>query len=203
MTTHGVIVLAAGDSRRLGQPKQQLRLHGQTLEQRAVALAAATGPAELLLVRRAADSAPLPTSIAPPLRRIVAPAGGMGRSLAAAVAASQLVNAGWLVLVVDQPGLDGGHLEALLRLWHADPTRPVASAYADTFGVPAVLPWCWREHLLRLDADQGARALLRAEPELRCIRAPVLAEDLDRPADLQRFAGLRADWKSSSSGQFQ
>jgi molybdenum cofactor cytidylyltransferase len=197
MSAHGAIVLAAGLSQRLGQPKQQLRYQGQTLEEHAVALAAATRPAELLLVRAGTDGSPLPAlpqPPAPPLQLVIAPAGGMGRSLAAAVASSQLVGAGWLVLLVDQPGLDEAHLEALLRLWRTDPSRAVASAYADTCGVPAILPYSWRQWLLQLDGDQGARALLRAEPELRSISAPVLAQDLDEAEDLQRFLG-----ESSSS----
>ncbi len=201
MSAHGAIVLAAGLSQRLGRPKQQLRYQGRTLEARAVALAAATGPTELLLVRAATDGSPLPAlpqPPAPPLQLVIAPAGGMGRSLAAAVAASQLVGSGWLVLLVDQLGLDDTHLDALLRLWRTDPSGAVASAYADTCGVPAILPCSWRQRLLQLDGDRGARTLLRDEPELRTVSAPVLAEDLDQAEDLERFFG-----RGSSSGQFQ
>ncbi|MCB1626409.1 MAG: nucleotidyltransferase family protein [Xanthomonadales bacterium] len=181
MISHGAIVLAAGTSRRLGQPKQQLQLDGQTLEARACSLAAATQPQELLLVRRPVDQTPLP---ALRLQRIVAPPGGMGLSLATAVGASRLNEGGWLVLLVDQPALNLPHLQALLAAWRVDPEYPVASAYAGQVGVPALLPYHWRDRLLRLDGDVGARHWLRQEPGLTAIDAPELSADIDRPEDL-------------------
>lgn len=204
MSRHGAIVLAAGRSRRLGQAKQRLIHQGQTLEQRAVALALATMPAELLLVRAADDCSALPTGA---LRCVRAPSGGMGRSLAAAVAASALPGTArlhaaaraaddsdadsdtgaWLILLVDQIGLQAAHLQALLALWRREPLTPVASRYAGTVGVPALLPWHWRSRLLELGADEGARAWLRNEPGLRTIDAPELALDLDDPASLARL----------------
>ncbi|MEO6103505.1 MAG: NTP transferase domain-containing protein, partial [Pseudoxanthomonas sp.] len=47
---HVAIVLAAGGSRRLGQPKQLLTREGETLVRRAVRLAAATAPSQVVLV---------------------------------------------------------------------------------------------------------------------------------------------------------
>jgi CTP:molybdopterin cytidylyltransferase MocA len=120
----------------------------------------------------------------------------MGCSLAAAVAASELARpdqgagderseaGAWLVLLVDQISLHADHLQALLALWRRDPLRPVASRYADTVGVPALLPWHWRSRLLQLSADEGARAWLRKETALRSIAAPELAVDLDHPDQL-------------------
>lgn len=182
MSRHGAIVLAAGQSRRLGQPKQALLWEGRSLEQRACELAAATDPVELLLVRATNDDRPLP---ALDLRRIDAVPGGMGLSLAAAIAASTADIDGWLVLLVDQPALDLNHLQALLACWREQPTRPVASAYANTAGVPAILPLGWRDRLLQLQGDRGARIWLRAAADLVLVRNDALAVDLDLPQDLR------------------
>lgn len=182
MSRHGAIVLAAGQSRRLGQPKQALLLEGRSLEQRACELAAATDPLELLLVRAADDDRPLPALA---LCRIDTAPGGMGLSLATAIAASTAHVDGWLVLLVDQPALDLAHLRALLDRWRQQPGQPVASAYADTVGVPAVLPLGWRDRLLQLQADSGARAWLRSAPNLALVRNEALAADVDLPQDLR------------------
>ena len=47
---HGLVVLAAGDSSRLGEPKQLLRHRGETLIHRAARLGLATAPADAVLV---------------------------------------------------------------------------------------------------------------------------------------------------------
>ncbi len=47
---HGVVVLVAGASRRLGQPKQLVRIDGETLLHRTVRSALATRPHDLVVV---------------------------------------------------------------------------------------------------------------------------------------------------------
>ena len=49
-SAHDAVVLAAGGSRRLGQPKQLLTRDGETLVHRGVRLAMETAPRRLLVI---------------------------------------------------------------------------------------------------------------------------------------------------------
>ena len=89
---HALLVLAAGASRRLGEPKQLLRVDGESLVHRAVRFGLATNPAQALLVLGAgagevrAEVADLPVT---PLVCDQWQA-GLGASLAAGMAALML-----------------------------------------------------------------------------------------------------------------
>lgn len=181
---HACLLLAAGSSRRLGQPKQLIRVDGVPLLRR-MALAALAGAPRELLVALGAHAAECRAAIADlPLRSIDVPdwSRGMGASLAA-LARVAADDCALLVLGVDQPALDAAHLQALLARWRADPDLPAASGYAGVAGVPAVFPAHWRARLAALDGDTGARALLRGGA-CHVVDAPLLAFDIDEPADL-------------------
>jgi len=188
MTTprHAAIVLAAGASRRLGTPKQLLNVDGETLLHRAARIALATAPAQTLVVL-GADAAAMREAVADlDVRSVVCDdwQRGQSASLQAGVSALEDGIEGVLVLLCDQVGLDAAHANTLLQAWHDEPTRAVASAYADVIGVPAVLPRAWFADVLRLQGDRGARDLLRRrDAEVVKITAPALARDVDTPRD--------------------
>jgi CTP:molybdopterin cytidylyltransferase MocA len=189
---HALLLLAAGASRRLGQPKQLLRLDGETLVRRAARLGLATAPAEALVVCGAHAEAVWRELADLPLRRVDAAdaSAGLGASLAIGLAALSPDIDGALVLLCDQPALDAGHLLALRDAWRTDPLRAAASAYAGVLGVPALLPRAWFARLADGSADQGARALLRAHvDEVHAIAAPPLADDIDTPEQAARVTG--------------
>ncbi len=188
MTTlrHAAIVLAAGASRRLGTPKQLLNVDGETLLHRAARLALATAPAQTLVVL-GADATAMREAVADlDVRSVMCDdwQRGQSASLQAGVSALEDGIEGVLVLLCDQVGLDAAHANTLLQAWHDEPTRAVASAYADVIGVPAVLPRAWFADVLRLQGDRGARDLLRRrDAEVVKIAAPALARDVDTPRD--------------------
>jgi len=184
---HAVVVLAAGRSSRLGQAKQTLLIDGLSLEQRALTLALQTRPSQVVLARAQQDNRPLPELGSTPVTLVHPAPGGMGLSLKAAAEAFDEHIDGFLILTVDLPHLDLNHLQALLSLWRTRTALPVASAYADTVGMPAILPRSWRGRLRELSADQGARQWLRESPDLATVRNPKLAFDIDTPADLLRW----------------
>ena len=86
---HGVVLLAAGASRRLGRPKQLLVLEGETLVHRAARLALATRPADaVVMLGHAADA--VAAAVGELALRQVVCAGadqGMGVTLAQGLAA--------------------------------------------------------------------------------------------------------------------
>ncbi|MES2220614.1 MAG: nucleotidyltransferase family protein [Acidobacteriota bacterium] len=191
-----VILLAAGGSTRLGQPKQLLRLPsfgGATLLDHSVQQVQGAGAAPIFVILGAhADDILLDCALLDCiLIRNEAWAEGMASSLRAGIAAV-MENApsapGAMLLVCDQPGLSAEHLRCLLDAYAADPGRIAASKYAGRLGVPAIFPRASFPALLRLDGDQGARALLRqAGVNIHAIDFPGGELDLDSPADVERL----------------
>lgn len=184
---HGLIVLAAGASRRLGQTKQLLPLRGETLVRRATRLGLATQPRSALVVV-GADADAVYASVRDLAARRVDCADwelGMGASLRAGLAALPRECAGALIVLCDQPALDTPHLDALVAAWRANPRGVAASAYAGRIGVPALLPRAWFDELRADIGDHGARDLLiRRREEVVTIVNEALALDIDRNDDL-------------------
>lgn len=194
---HAVVVLAAGRSRRLGQPKQLLRRQGETLLHRTVRLAEATAPGALIVVLAEGEAATRAAISDIACRTLFNPdpAGGLAGSLRMA-ATHAATFAQVLVLVCDQPALTLEHLRALLH-----GARTAASACAATLldgvpGVPAVVPGSWFEALPPGSGDAGFRGhLRRLDPgSLFLLPGQALQQDIDTPAALaQARAAGRID----------
>lgn len=186
---HGVIVLAAGRSRRLGQAKQLLVIDDETMIHRCVRLALETEPADCVVVC-GPDPGLLAQAVADLACRCVACADaerGLSASLRCGLAELDASCAGALILLTDQPDLDALHLQAVRDAWLVDADGAAASGYAGTLGVPALLPRAWFKELATASGDSGARDLLRTRAnQVRVVDAPQLERDIDRPGDLEK-----------------
>ena len=133
------IVLAAGFSRRLGRPKQDVVFEGETLLARATRIA-----------REVADDVVVVTRENNPDAEE-----GMASSIRAGV---QLAgpDARLLITLCDQPLVSAAHLRALIAI----DTPIVATGYAGIAGVPAIFAPELAPELLALRGDRGARALI-------------------------------------------
>lgn len=189
--TVAAILLAAGTSSRLGQPKQLLRFRGETLIERAIRLAVEAGAVPVFAVLGAHQDkirAAVPLTGAIPVIHE-----GWEQGLATSIHAGLRAldgfpqqSAGAMLLGCDQPQLTAEHLRALLAAF-CDQTVPtiVASAYAGVLGIPAVFPPEVFPELYALRGDRGAKALL-TKPPCRLISLPFAGGevDIDLPADL-------------------
>ena len=187
------ILLAAGDSTRLGQPKQLVEFEGQALLRRAAeaALASGASPVMVVLGRKAGILARnlegLPVTVVTNENWQQ----GMGTSLGCGAAALQkeAPQAGAVLLMVcDQPLITANHLK---MLWdrHADTGKVVAARHGGRPGVPAIFPAKYIPDLAGKTGDQGARSLLRGLPEgeIELVALPEAEFDLDTPQDLARM----------------
>lgn len=184
---HGVVLLAAGGSKRLGQAKQLLELGGESLVHRAARLALDTAPEDAVLVLGAHADAVLAGVATLALRPVQCAdwERGMGTSLSTGLTALSPDCAGALVLLCDQPDLNAAHLQALVQAWRREPAHAAASGYAGVLGVPALLPRAWFADLAALDGDRGARDLLRRRAaQVQSVACAPLSRDIDVPADL-------------------
>ena len=187
------MVLAAGASRRLGEPKQLVRLDGETLVERAVRICREAGCAPVIVVLGAfAEQIRQRCSWGDALVVINERwTEGMGTSVALGIGALSNDVEGCLVLTCDQPAVSTEHLRDLIKTG-----RLTASSYAGRRGVPAFFPTFRFPELLQLEGDAGARVMLRDAEALPLSNGEL---DIDTPEDLEQAVRLlthdRADEK--------
>lgn len=185
------IVLAAGASHRLGQPKQLLMHGGETLLARAIRLAREAGAAQVLAVLGANFEiicATVALDQAVPVINDLWQQ-GIASSIHAGLKALDAVApdaTGALIMSCDQPRLTAAHLANLIETFAAQPEPSIpASVYAGVLGIPAVFPRVALTHLRALEGDRGARALLVKPPcPLIAVPFPGGEIDIDTPTDL-------------------
>jgi len=191
MSVAGVL-LAAGEGSRLGRPKALVELDGRTLAEHGVTLLRAGGADPILVVTGAAqvELDGVATVYNQDWRT------GMGSSLRAALRvlgqadSPAAANVGAVVVALaDQPLVGSDAIVRLIVAYRGGATVAVA-AYDGKPRNPVLLA---REHWPEVSAsaagDQGARAFLRARPDLVTLiecgdtGSP---DDIDTPADLDR-----------------
>ena len=193
------VVLAAGASTRLGQPKQQTRLGSETLLERAVRAAAGAGLEAVIIVLRPGESPEASAAFTGPVRVVTNQhaAEGMASSIRVGVTAAVEMGADAVVILAcDQPAVTVQHLCALVKSG-AECGDTVASSYAGRKGVPAYFPCAMFSQLLSLRGDRGARDLVKDARTLPLIGGELdidTFEDLARARDVydQRSRGDRS-----------
>lgn len=160
-----VIVLAAGESKRLGKPKQSLYFQGETLLKRAVK-AAVNSPCRPVIVVLGANAQTLKPAIEALDVEIVENSdwkNGMGSSIRSALK-KLLENysdaAGVILTVCDQPFVSAQLLAELVEKFLATDAPIVACAYGETIGVPALFSRRLFPELLALKAGHGAKKII-------------------------------------------
>lgn len=187
----GCAILAAGASRRLGQPKQLVELEGQPLVRRVALVARAAGCEHVAVVVGCHGPQVVAALSGVPCELLDNPTWQEGVAASVRTAARWAEERGWgalMLLVCDQVQLNAAHLERLWALWRAAPATAAASSYGGTLGVPAIFPRAHYTALLQLHGDQGAARLLRAERTGVTQLAWAEGEaELDTPEDLAKL----------------
>jgi molybdenum cofactor cytidylyltransferase len=190
------VLLAAGGSRRLGQPKQLVELDGRPLVRRAAqaALAAGCSPVLAVLGARAREVAAALAGLGVEAVPNEAHAEGIASSIRAGVAAAGRATPacdGVLLLLVDQPRADAALLARLLaRFAQGRGERIAACAYGGGLGAPAIFPRAQLPELAALRGDRGAKPLLEAaRGRVLEVPFPGGALDVDTPDDLAALDG--------------
>jgi molybdenum cofactor cytidylyltransferase len=185
-----VAVLAAGASRRLGQPKQLVAIGGESLLRRQcrIALEAQLGPVVVILGCQATACAA--TIVDLPVARHINQrwTEGLGLSIRQAAQAAVAADAaGILLLHVDQYRLTAADLHSLQAAWlDSHGASACVAMHGDDFGPPVIFPRSCFAELLKLAGDAGARRVLSTLPAnaLRGVIIPNAIHDLDVPDQL-------------------
>jgi molybdenum cofactor cytidylyltransferase len=189
-----IVILAAGSSSRMGQPKQLLEYKSETLIARICHLALDTECRPVVLVLGAnADLIKQHVPINEDLIVVHNPDWSQGMSTTLRTGIQQLQNASpeveyLLVLLVDQPFIDLKLINQLLSSAKLQPGKIVATAYDGILGVPAIFPKSYFELLSNIQGDKGARkVLMQHQEDVFPISFSQAAYDLDTPEDLENL----------------
>ena len=190
----GIIILAAGGSKRLGRPKQMLEFNGRTLIEKAVETALAAN-CELVTVVLGNNFEEIEAKIEHFPVRIVRHRNwenGMGSSIRAGIEdiENEDLNAA-VIMLCDQPLIESRHIRALVEKFERTGKPIVASVYLETVGVPAVFSRAMFPELINIAGDRGARRIIeRHIGAVAKVQIPEAEFDIDTPADLEKFSGF-------------
>lgn len=179
----GVIILAAGSSSRLGQPKQNLIFQGKTLLQRAIENTLASICERVVVVLGANAEAIQATIAYKPVSVIVNPDWheGMASSIRCGLVELQRILptvSSALLMLCDQPFANAKILNRLIQEKSGSDILIIASSYDDTIGTPALFDRSVFPELLRLEGQEGAKKLLAKHSD-KVLAVPFASGSID------------------------
>jgi molybdenum cofactor cytidylyltransferase len=193
MSRTGVIILAAGNSSRLGRPKQLLPYRGQTLLTLTITETLQAGLNSVVVVTGAFHTEVKDSLRGQPVDIIFNPAWeeGMASGIVAGLSNILLLHPDLdavIIAVCDQPFISSALLLELVRTLDTSGKGIVACAYADSIGTPALFGRSYFERLLTITGSEGAKKLLKLHPEdLATIDFPGGDIDIDTREDAHKL----------------
>jgi len=200
----GIVILAAGGSARLGEPKQLLALEGRSLLRRTVEAALASRCEPVVVVvgaggqRMRAELADLPL-------RIVQNdhwSEGLSTSLRAGLEALEGEVEAMVFVPCDQPALDAVMLNRLATAHEASGKPIVVSGYGEAWGAPMLIARRFWAELKALRGDRGAQPVAyRHAGEVECVPFPEGACDIDTREDYEALLKATFPMKAKTPGE--
>jgi molybdenum cofactor cytidylyltransferase len=184
--TTGAVILAAGESRRFGSPKQLAMLGDRTLLEHVLELARRIGLRPVVAVVPIWLSRPASADAGLGWVRNANPERGLSHSLRLGLGALPPHSTGAMILLGDQPLVEETHLRAILA---ARGQRPIIATLSQGLAMPPLLLERAAFALAdSLSGDVGLRGLLREQGDRVTGIAPAQpASDVDVPDDLDRL----------------
>lgn len=197
------IVLAAGESKRMGRPKQLLEWRGKTLLRHVLDSLLSSAADEIILVlgheaeaiKKSLPEFPIKIVINPDYRQ------GMASSLRQGLLAMDPASEAFLVLLADQPDIGPEIINRMIREFQrAAPKRGIIRpVYRGRPGHPVLIGVNYLHEVLQLQGDVGARRILMNHPEdiseIDMDQDAVL-EDIDTPEDYRKYTRRAGPGKS-------
>lgn len=184
-----IIILAAGESKRFGSPKQLARIDNKALLQHAIDVALASNAASDVVILGAHEQT-IRTTIDFKNTTVVVNTNwreGIASSIRSGIQSVMERADGAVLMVCDQPGVSAELLNRLIERFALGQHSIVASRYGDVFGTPVLFGKEFFPDLLLLHGDSGARIIIEQNlTQTAFVPFPQGALDVDTPSDLQR-----------------
>jgi len=161
------ILLAAGESKRMGRPKQLMPWHQGTILERAIDNLLESAVSEVVVVVgyqaeevvKVITTRPVAVAVNPDYEQ------GMSTSIAAGL---RLIDnrAGAVMLALgDQPLIDSRTINRLLDEFHSHDKGIALPAYQGRRGHPVIFAIKYKAELLKLTGDAGGRQIIKDHPD--------------------------------------
>ena len=187
MPETAVMILAAGASKRLGRPKQQLFFENQTLLDRIIHTATSLQSGPVVVVHGDDIILPQDIAIVPVLNSQWQE--GMATSIHAGINALEakfpLIET-VIITVCDQPFITVELFREMIALQQQTGKPIIASVYGETIGTPVLFHKSVFKELLILSGDKGARQLLKKDTDrVGLVNFPLGKIDIDTEEDYE------------------
>ena len=166
----GILILAAGESKRLGTPKQLLQYEGESLINRLIGRVKAAGNFPIALVL-GAHAAEIKDQLAfDDIHLLMNHEWKEGMASSIQIGVTHFMDSvptvdGLLLLVCDQPFVEAQILLSLLELQRNSGLPIAACSYNQILGTPAVFHNAVFPDLLGLKGDTGARKIINCNSD--------------------------------------
>lgn len=186
----GIIILAAGESSRLGYPKQIAKYKEKTLLQLAIDAANGAKVEKRVVVLGAFKDEIKKTFSGASIPNIPNPHFEKGMSSSIKIGLEYMLKFEKpdqvIIMLCDQPFVDHKILNKLIATQKKESKGIVACAYSKTFGVPILFGKTYFKELMQLTGDEGAKKIAMAhEDDMATIAFPKGKVDIDTEEDLR------------------
>jgi len=190
---YGIIILAAGNSSRLGEPKQLLQFQGKSLIRHITQAALETVGRNTIIVT-GSNSELLEQELGDLPCKLVFNADwqkGMSTSIKTGIHALESHDPhvkGSILAVSDQPFVSAEVFNALIQIFEETRKGIIASQYSDSLGTPAFFTTSHFPTLLQLAGAEGAKKLFKHYPDdISVYPFPQGSIDIDTQDDYKRL----------------
>ncbi len=193
MESIGLILLAAGASTRLGQPKQLLQYKGHTLIKHAIDTALHVIPTPVIVVL-GENAHLLQNEVSSSKVHVIINHNwkeGMASSIRCGLydllkVSPDIDNV--ILMVCDQPFVSASLIKDLIAEHEHTKKGIIASAYKDTLGTPVLFNKKYFNQLLDLNGAEGAKILISKYPEdVLAVSFPLGFIDIDTVEDYEQL----------------
>ncbi|NNF33268.1 MAG: nucleotidyltransferase family protein [Saprospiraceae bacterium] len=168
MKDTALLILGAGSSSRMGEPKLLLDVNGSPLIQ-VLIKQLRSDQYDMYLVTGAYREEIQPCIVDLNCEEIYNPSweSGMGSSISTGI--KKIVHKGGyssvVIIAADQIMVKSNHINDIIKIWIRHPRCIVSAQYGKVRGIPALFPANFFENLIELSGDVGARKLISQNKE--------------------------------------
>ncbi|MBI4289135.1 MAG: molybdenum cofactor cytidylyltransferase [Chloroflexi bacterium] len=183
----GAVVLAAGQSKRMGVLKQTLPWDGKTIIEHVVDCVIDSGISEVVVVVGHRGEEVSERLAGRPVKIVTNPdyERGISSSLVRGIGALHAECRGIMVVLGDQPILEAGTLRSLVEAFRRRPAI-IVPVYKGQQGHPVIFPVSYVSEMMALTGDKGARSIIDAHSDDVApieVETDSVVRDVDNPDD--------------------